>query len=209
MAGRRCPAPKGCCDVLAKARPDRDLPRTLEEFDRWHAKQPERWEFINGYAVMLTPAALPHTIIKGNIFHQLVSRLDQGPCWAFVDGAQVRSRDLSAIPDVVVACSGIDPTTPVIAQPTLIVEINSPSTERDDTHRKWQGYCLIPSLRHYMIVAQEIRFVTLHTRVGAFEWTERVYEEGIVDLEALGASLSFDEIYRGVTFPAEPPVFHE
>ena len=194
--------------MLAEAEKPRDLPRTLEEFDRWHAAQPERWEFINGHPVTMAPARNAHTIIKGNIFGSLHAHLRGRPCRPFVDGPEVKSKNLSAIPDVVVACGPVDLVRGQVDEPVLIVEVNSPSTERDDTHRKWQGYCLIPSLQHYMIVAQEIRFVTLHTRLGAFEWTERVFEEGVVDLRALEASLSLDEIYEGVTFPAEPPVFN-
>ena len=38
---------------MAKARPRSDLPRTVEEFDRWNRNQPERWEFIAGVPVRL------------------------------------------------------------------------------------------------------------------------------------------------------------
>ena len=33
---------------MAKRKPESDLPRTLAEFERWNAEQPERWEFIAG-----------------------------------------------------------------------------------------------------------------------------------------------------------------
>src|SRR3954451_283241 len=187
---------------MAKAKPESDLPRTVKEFDRWHLFQPERWEFISGVPVMMAPASLPHTIIKGNIYAALRAKLAGTPCQALVNGAEIKSRNLSVIPDVLVACGSLDQSTPTIEEPSLIVEVLSPSSERDDTHRKWQGYCLITSLRHYLVVAQEVPFVILHTRTGPSSFEERVYENGTIELSDLGISLSLDEIYDGVEFPS-------
>lgn len=189
---------------MAKRRAESDLPRTVEEFDRWHAQQPERWEFIAGVPVMMAPGSLPHTIIKGNVFAALRAKLAGKPCHAFVDGAEVKSEGLSAIPDVTVVRGPVDLTSPTLREPVVIVEVLSPSSERDDTGRKWQGYCLIPSLRHYLVVAQDKRFVTAHTRTGPESFEERFYLGGTIDLPAIGAQLSLDEIYEGVTFEAEP-----
>jgi Uma2 family endonuclease len=183
---------------MAKARPESDLPRTVDEFDRWNSEQPERWEFIAGVPVMMAPASLPHTLIKGNIFAALRAKLAGTPCRAVVDGAEVKSYKLSAIPDVLVACGELDQRTPTIAEPVVLVEVLSPSSERDDTQRKWQGYCLIPSLRHYLVVAQDSRFVTVHSRTGPSSFAEEVYQDGVIELPAIGVSLSIDEIYDGV-----------
>jgi Uma2 family endonuclease len=189
---------------MAKRRAESDLPRTLAEFDRWHAQQPKRWEFIAGVPVMMAPGSLPHTIIKGNVFAALRAKLAGKPCRAFVDGAEVKSHRLSAIPDVIVACGAIDLGSSTSPEPVVIVEVLSPSSERDDTGREWQGYCLIPALRHYLVVAQDSRFVTIHTRTGATAFEERVYTDGTIELPAIDASLSLDEIYEDVTFEAEP-----
>jgi Uma2 family endonuclease len=185
---------------MAKARPASDLPRTLEEFDRWHAQQPERWEFINGVCVMMAQPINRHSLIKSNVGCALLSRLNDGPYLALISGTEVKSLNLSAIPDVVVARRPIDLDACHIDEPLLIVEVTSPSSERDDTGRKWRGYCLIPSLRHYLIVESEARFATLHTRVGEFEWSERVFEEGTIELDAIDADVTFEEIYEGVEF---------
>ena len=189
----------------AKPLPGTELPRTVREFDRWNADQPESWEFIAGVPVMMAPPSLPHTIIKGNVFAALRAKLAGTPCRALVDGAEVKSKGLSAIPDVVVLCGQLDQSTPTIKEPVLLVEVVSPSSQRDDTQRKWQGYCLIPSLKHYLVVAQETRFVTLHTRTGPSSFLEEVFEEGLVDLSGLGASMTFDEIYADVVFPEPEP----
>ena len=68
---------------MAKRKPESDPPRTMEEFDRWHAERPERWEFIAGVPVMMAPGSLPHTIIKGNVLRHLANKLVGSPCRAF------------------------------------------------------------------------------------------------------------------------------
>lgn len=185
---------------MAKRRAESGLPWTVESFDRWHAEQPERWEFFDGAAVMMAPGSLPHTIIKGNIFRHLGNKLAGSRCRAFVDGAEIKGSTFSAIPDVVVACGPIDPRSSIILEPVVIVEVLSPSSERDDAGRKWQAYCLIPSLKHYIVAAQVGRFVTVHTRTGAASFEERIYQEGDIELGAIEVTLSLGEIYEGVSF---------
>lgn len=192
---------------MAKSLAKDNLPRTVEEFDRWHAQQPERWEFIAGVPVMMAPASLPHTIIKTNIARHLGNKLAGTPCRAYVDGAEVkvRSKRLSAIPDIVVACGRPDLASPEIREPIVIVEVLSPSTERDDTERKCRAYRLIPSLRYYLVVEQEEPFVTVHTRTGPSAFIEEDHQAGTIDLPEIGVSLSFAEIYEDVEFTPQVP----
>lgn len=188
---------------MAKARPISDLPRTVEAFDRWHAEQPEQWELIRGALVMMAQPSRNHTIIKGNIFAALRAKLSGTGCRVYVDGVEVkeRSQDLVAVPDVVVECRPPE-ALPEVREPAVLVEVLSPSSERDDTGRKWQGYCLIPSVQHYLIVDQEKRFITVHTRTGPFSFAVEIVREGSVELPAVGVSLSLDDAYEDVTFPA-------
>lgn len=183
---------------MAKARSE--LPRTVEEFDRWNAQQPERWEFIGGVPVMMAPAANNHSLVKGNIFATLHAKLRSGPCRPIVDGPEVRSAKLVAIPDVVVTCEVIDGRSGIVGRPVLLVEVISPSSERNDTQHKWHSYCLIPSLQHYLVVSQEERFLILHTRTGASSFHETMHSDGQIELPAIGVTLTLDEIYDGIDF---------
>ena len=180
---------------------------TVEEFDRWHAGQPERWELIGGVPVMMAEASLRHTTIKGNIFAALRAKLAGTGCRAYVDGAEVKERSarLSAVPDVVVQCRPPDLSSAELTEPVVVVEVLSLSNERDDTGRKWQGYCLIPSLRHYLIVDQERAFITVHTRTGPFSFAEDIVQEGAVELSAIGVSLPLGEVYEDIVFPEIEP----
>ena len=56
---------------MAEAAGREDWPRTVAEFEIWHARQPERWEFIGGEPRLMAPGSKTHTIIKANVFRAL------------------------------------------------------------------------------------------------------------------------------------------
>ena len=105
-----------------------------------------------------------------------------GACAVLVDGPQILTDEISAIPDVVVTCAPIDLTTPVVAEPVIIVEVMSPASEADDTGRKWLSYQKIPSLRHYLVLAQDRCLVQIHSRAGDL-WRERFVSAGAIELD--------------------------
>jgi Uma2 family endonuclease len=70
----------------------------------------------------------------------------------------------------------------VIAEPTIIVEVTSPSSEADDTLRQRFGYRPNASLKHHLVLAQDRRLVQVHSRAGDL-WRERFVSEGAIELD--------------------------
>ena len=186
---------------MAEAALEDDWPRTVDEFEAWHARQPEHWEFIGGRPCLMAPGSKPHTIIKGNVFAALRAGLLGTPCQVFTDGVQILTDEISAIPDAVVSYAPLDLSTPVVAEPTIIVEVMSPWTEVDDTQRKWFSYRKIPSLRHYLVVAQDRREVLVHSRAGEL-WRERFVTEGAIELDDPPVSIPLPDLYRATDLAA-------
>ena len=167
---------------MARAALEEDWPRTVAEFEAWHARQPERWEFVDGRPRLMAPASMTHSILKRNVFRELDRALDDRGCEVLVDGPQILTDEISAIPDVVVTCAPLDLSTPAVAEPTVIVEVMSPSSEADDTLRKWFSYREITSLKHYLVLAQDRRLVQIHSRAGDL-WRERFVSESVIELD--------------------------
>jgi Uma2 family endonuclease len=186
---------------MVEAARQEDWPRTVEEFRAWHARQPERWEFIRGRPRMMAPASMNHSIIKRNVTVPLHATLASRGCETLVDGPQILTDEISAIPDVVVTCSQLDLTTPVIVEPVIIVEVMSPSSEQDDTGLRWLAYRNIPSLRHYLVLSQNQRLVHVHSRAGDI-WRERFLSAGTVDLDEPPLRLELDALYAATDLAA-------
>jgi Uma2 family endonuclease len=186
---------------MAEAARQEDCPRTVEEFEAWHARQPERWEFIRGEPRLMAPATVSHTIVKTNVGAELRSALAERGCTVMIDGAQILTDEISAIPDVVVTCSPIDHSTPVIAEPVIIVEVMSPSSEENDTGLRWLAYRNIPSLKHYLVLSQDQRLVHVHSRAGDI-WRERFLSAGALELDDPPVRLELDALYAATDLAA-------
>lgn len=185
------------------AEPAIELPSLpdADAFREWAWRQPEKWQFINGTLVMMAGASRAHTTIAGNITGLLWNALRGGPCRPHPSDLAVRVDSLNEFyPDVVVDCGDARDEA---AEPVLVVEILSPSTEKDDRGRKWAAYRRLASLRHFMLVAQDAVMVEVYTRsdVG---WTLQVFEtaDASVEISALDVSLRIAEIYEGVEIAA-------
>ena len=87
-----------------------------------------------------------------------------------------------------------DPDGSTITNPSLIVEVPSPSTEEDDRGAKWQHYQLIPSLQEYVLVSQTHPRIEHYRRLGSGAWEYRDITEGAVQL-ASGANLVLARLY--------------
>jgi Uma2 family endonuclease len=184
---------------MAKAAQREDWPRTIAEFEAWHARQPERWEFIDGRPRLMAPGSMRHSIIKNNAGFALRDAL-QRRGMALI-GPQVVTDDISAIPDVVVTCAPLDHSSPAVAEPTIIVEVMSTKSEADDTGRKWQAYQKIPSLKHYILLSQDQRLVNVHSRAGDL-WRERFLSAGMIELDDPPVRLAIDDLYAATDIAA-------
>jgi len=141
------------------------------------------------------------------------NRLKGGKCRVYDSNLRVRvpRTTLYTYPDVIVACGelGFDPLDKrktTILNPTLIVEVLSPSTEAWDRGGKLQSYIQIDSLREYVLVSSETASVETFFRQqdGTWLYTPTTPPAADVKFRSLNVELPFAEIYAGVAFP--PPV---
>lgn len=95
-------------------------------------------------------------------------------------------------PDAAVQCgAALDPDAVVLDAPMIVVEVVSPSSERDDTGAKLVEYLSVAGLQHYLIVNPEKRVVVYHERDGIDIRTRIVGEDaGDLRLDPPGFALS-------------------
>ena len=176
---------------------------TVEEYLDWEERQEERYELVDGRPVLMVGAMIGHDLICGNLVSALKATLKGRRCRAHTGGAKVRTgRDNVRYPDASVDCGPLDLKGRLTAEPTAVFEVLSPSTWAIDLNEKLADYDATPSIRHYVIVAQDRVQVTVWNRVdGALvRGAEFTTLTDVVDLPAVDLRLALAEIYDEVTF---------
>ena len=176
----------------------RVLPRpwTVEDFIAFEAQESERYEFVDGVIVMMTGGSIAHSVIKLNLGAELRAALRGGPCRAFLDDVKVVTGAAVMYPDVVVSCVPQNPNDDRVDRPSVVIEVLSPSTETHDRVRKWRNYQSIPSLEHFVLVAQEERRAEVFTRTSTGFALEIIEPPEVIQLSALGVRLPLDLVYE-------------
>jgi Uma2 family endonuclease len=174
-------------------------PMRAEEFFAFTATRPddEKWELIEGEPVLNASASRLHqTIIRNlTVMFDALARETSVP-WEVLPGLGVRISDISVpVPDVLIrpaTFTGVECNDMIIA-----FEVLSPSTANKDLRWKRKAYATLPSLRQYVVIAQDAVEVVSFDR--ANEFSERRFEtaESVLDLPVIGAYMNLREIYRG------------
>ena len=178
-------------------------PMTVEEYFAFTDTRPdnEKWELIDGEPILnASPSGLHQTIVF-NLAVILGSIQREKPqSWEASPGIGVRLSDTSLPePDLFIRPAGTARREPYSreTQDVLVAfEILSPSTADRDLRWKRTAYTSLPSLTHYIVVAQDAVDVVVFARETGF--AERHYRSlaDTLELSALGISLPLSEIYR-------------
>lgn len=185
---------------------------TLEEYLELERTSEERFEFWNGEVFCMSGAGVEQERIRPNMLVQLTLEIGGRGCEAFASNLRIkvpaappyRYADLSALCGEArfEEVGGVDGLT----NPQLIVEVLPPSTETYDRVDKFTHYKSIPTFCEYLLVAQHRPHVThLYKQSDAtLIYAEANGLEATLSLSSLGCELPLSEIYRGVSFDAEP-----
>lgn len=163
----------------------------------------ERLELVDGWVFAMAGGSPRHARLAMRVGRLLGNQLDRSPCEPYSSDLKIHiaRAKRTTYADVVIVCGeprASDDDENAITNPTVIVEVLSPSTEGDDRGDKWSDYRRLPSLRHYVLVSQGERLVEVYSRDG-LRWTyEDARERGAIALEAVGARLDVTALYAGI-----------
>lgn len=179
---------------------------SFEEFLKYEENSEVKHEFVDGEIYSMAGATWNHCEIAGNFFGQLWSHLRGKPCRAFQSDMLVRLQLLLGergyYPDVVVSCNPADRGGRYVQQPTVVVEVLSPSTERLDRREKLDAYRSVASLQEYVLVSQHMMEVTLMER--SKNWAPLILgADERLHLPSIGFETPIAHFYEGVTFESE------
>jgi len=181
---------------------------TLEEYFELERTSEERWEYSNGEVFCMSGVSRNHGEIETNLISTLNVQLRQRGCRVYPANIRVkvpvappyRYPDLTALCDdpVFEQIGGVDTLT----NPTVIVEVLSPSTEAYDRGDKFTNYKSIPSLREYLLVAQHRPHVTHYVREGTEQWKYEELNElsSELVLPSIDCVFALSEVYLNIEF---------
>ena len=133
---------------------------SLDEFLAWEREQPERYEYAGGVATMMTGGSLDHSTIASNLWTALRDGLRGSACRAFRGDTKIIANNSIRYPDLSVTCTPVRGDEDTVLEPVLVVEVISPSTEREDRGRKKFDYFATPSI-HVQVPDAEVGSVGL------------------------------------------------
>lgn len=188
------------------ALPKRKL--TVEEYFAIERESEIRYEFIDGEIYAMSGGSRSHERIISTVNGILENQFSDGRCEPFPSNMRIKvSARKFFYADLSVACGaslfskegGLDH----LLNPTLIVEVLSPSTEEYDRHDKFTSYKALDSLREYVLIAQHKPRIEVFTRQSGNRWLYTVAQglESSIPLESIGLTLNLSEVYRRVDFP--------
>lgn len=159
-----------------------------------------RWEYVAGEAFELGGARPEHNLVVANVGRALGVALADRPCVVLASQQKIATRATGAFhyPDVVVVCGALERdrrAAEVVCNPTLIVEVLSPTTADYDRGAKFEHYVTIPSLAEVLLISTGPRVVQRRRRQPTGEWALSWHHDGAVELTSVGATLSLEDVY--------------
>lgn len=156
-------------------------------------------EFLHGRIYGMAGGTPEHSKLAATVTGLLFPQLRGSKCSAYDSDLRVRTATgLTTYPDVTIICGtpARDAEDPLaITNPTLIVEVVSPSTERYDRGAKFEHYKSLASLQRYVLIAQERRSIEVRSRSEDGSWTVTVAGDGEVVELLPTARLDVGELY--------------
>lgn len=173
-----------------------EKPMTVAEFLDWEDGTDTRYELVRGKVVAMAPASGRHSVIVSKIDAALQAGLTR-PCYVGMNAGVIRPDrdDTFYEADLVVSCTPLRVDMAFIPQPTIVIEILSPSTADHDRGGKLYDYRRIESVQEIALVASEQRHVEVWRRRGAKWEVEDLIGDAALALETVGVTIPFATIY--------------
>jgi len=171
-----------------------------QEFLAWERLQPTKHEYFHGEVFAMAGGSPRHNALCASVLTALRSALGDGSCNLFTSDQRV-SMDRGeryVYPDITVVCGDVslqEGTTDVVANPTILVEVLSSSTEQYDRGLKWEGYQRLPSLTDYVLVSQREPRIEHFRRESSGSWVYRSAVSGGRVTLSNGATLDIDAVF--------------
>ena len=181
----------------------RRLPMTFEQFLDWERRQERKHEFVDGEVIAMAGATIAHNIIQANLVAAAAPKLRSSGCRPLTSDMLVRTATgRGRYPDMTIDCGQRRGQDRIAPEPRVVFEVLSQDSQQQDRTIKLADYNATPSIAHYVLVEQRAALVHVYSRGPHGDFNLRPREirglDGVVELPAIGISLTMTEIYDGL-----------
>jgi Uma2 family endonuclease len=180
---------------------------TPEEYLEIERRAETRSEYLDGEMFAMAGASLEHSQIVSNLVGELSKQVKRRSYRALPNDLRIHipATGLYTYPDVVVVCGEPrleDEHFDTLLNPTLIIEVLSPSTEAYDRGKKFEHYRTVESLAEYLLVSQDAPRIEQYLRQPDGRWlfTAVAGMDSNITLPSIQCELSLAEVYDKVVF---------
>jgi Uma2 family endonuclease len=167
----------------------------------------EKHEYFQGEVFVMSGASKAHNEIFSNAFGEFVIQLKGKKCRPYGSDFRVNipKNTLYTYPDISVYCNEpetLDAENDTAVNPTVIIEILSPSTRNYDLGGKFTLYRQIESLKDYILIDSEVAKVITYTKNNDGSWLLVEYNaiEDSFSIPSIGVTLNLVDLYENVKF---------
>ena len=165
-------------------------------------------EFVDGQIFAMAGGTPEHGAMAVRVAASLVAQLRGRRCNVYSSDVRVRvaATGLSTYPDLSVVCGQEERDVEdrnALANPIVLIEVLSPSTEEYDRGEKLDQYKRIPNLRAVVLIAHDRPLLEVWQRTDeAAAWNQqRVGSHETARLVSIDCQLEVDDLYRDPLAP--------
>jgi Uma2 family endonuclease len=164
-------------------------------------------EYLDGRLVAMAGASENHSLLQSAVNALLFFQLRRRGCQVHGSDMRVRTPNRRAYtyPDLTIVCGEPqfeEGRRDTLLNPVVIIEILSPSTAMYDRTEKFARYRQIPTLREYLLVAQDAPTIEHFIRQQDEQWLWSIAEQltDTITLPAIDCTLALADVYADIAF---------
>jgi Uma2 family endonuclease len=175
-----------------------------DEYLEYELRANTRHEYIDGQVYAMAGGSPRHNQIAANALIEIGVLLRGRGCRLFNSDQRVQvASTFYTYPDATVLCGeGEFGRGGTLHNPTMVVEVLSPSTEEYDRGAKLSAYKRLASLQAILLVAQDVLHVACHWRdaQGVWRLTEAIDAGAQIAIPPLNITAEVSALYSLITF---------
>ena len=165
---------------------------SVEEYLEMEEQSIEKHEYYAGEIFAMYGAGINHNRIVRNALIEIGQHLREKECEIFPSDLKIHIEEVSLFtyPDLSIICEGphfYENRNDTITNPSVLIEVLSPSTKDYDRGEKFGFYRQIPSLQEYILISSQKMHLEKYVRQPQNKWllTEYKGEDETITIETI------------------------